>query len=126
MSKKHAVYKIKCPACNGCYVGKTDCCFGTRMHEHGTKQEQPVFEHISNCEAFKYITKLYTFPDLVDCMPSNIDPKAHIYESVISNSSILKSNRNWLELCYLESYLIKKYKPKLNQGIKAAKELQLF
>ena len=96
------------------------------MHEHGSKQDQPMFEHISNCDAFKYITPLYTLPDLMNGMPSNIDSNKHIHETVIKNSSILKSSRDWLELCYLESYLIKKYKPALNKGVKAAKELQLF
>ena len=124
--KNHVVYKIKCPACGGCYVGKTDCCFGVRMQEHGTKQEQPMYEHIKNCDAFEYVAQLNALPDLLNDIPSKVEKKEHILETVINNSSILKSSRDWLELCYLESYLIKKYKPALNKGVKAAKELQLF
>ena len=96
------------------------------MQEHGTKQEQPMYEHIKNCDAFEYITQLNALADLLNDIPSKVEKKEHILETVINNSSILKSSRDWLELCYLESYLIKKYKPALNKGVKAAKELQLF
>ena len=36
--KNHVIYKIKCPGCNDCYIGKTERCLTTRITEHGTKE----------------------------------------------------------------------------------------
>ena len=123
--KNNVIYSIKCPACESSYIGKTDCCFGVRMHEHGTKPEQPMYEHLTKCEAFNYITNLHALPDIVND-DVNINRKAHLYETVINSSKVLKTSRDWLQLCYLESYMIKKHKPMINIGIRAAKDLQLF
>ena len=124
--KNNVIYSIKCPACGNSYIGKTDCCFDVRMQEHGTKPEQPMYEHMSKCEAFNYITKLHALPDIENNDVVNINWRAHVYETVINNSRVLKTSRDWLELCYLESFMIKKHKPMINIGIRAAKELQLF
>ena len=56
----------------------------------------------------------------------SVNKKEHIYEAVKNNSKILKSSKDQLLLCYLESFMIQKYKCKINIGIKASKELQLF
>ena len=34
--RNYVLYKIKCPGCNGCYIGKTERCLITRTTEHGT------------------------------------------------------------------------------------------
>ena len=36
--RNHAIYKIKCPGCNGYYIGKTERYLITRTNEHGTKE----------------------------------------------------------------------------------------
>ena len=51
--RNHVIYKIKCPGCNGCYIGKTERCLITRIKEHGTKETELMFEHVSECESFK-------------------------------------------------------------------------
>ena len=96
------------------------------MHEQGNKPEQPMFLHLEKCEEFNYITDLNALPDIDNRNFVKVDKKAHINEAVINNSKILKSSRDWLVLCYLESFMIKKHKSMINQGIKATRELQLF
>ena len=49
----HVIYKIKCPCCNDCYIGKTERCLITRIIQHATKERQLMFKHLSGCEMFK-------------------------------------------------------------------------
>ena len=49
----HVIYKIKCPAGNGCYIGKTERCSIIRINQHGTKQTEPLFKRLFECELFK-------------------------------------------------------------------------
>ena len=51
--KNHVIYKIKCPGCNDCCIGTTERCLITRITEHGTKEREPIFKHLSECELFK-------------------------------------------------------------------------
>ena len=46
--KCDVIYNIKCPGCGENYIGKTDCCFGTRMHEQGNKPDEHMFSHYEN------------------------------------------------------------------------------
>ena len=55
-----------------------------------------------------------------------VEKRARIDNAVKNNSKIIKSSRDRQILSYLESLMIKKHKPKINVGIKAAKELLLF
>ena len=123
--KNNVIYKIRCPGCGEDYIGKTDCCFGKRMHEQGNKPEQPMFQHLQKCEEFNHLISLNALPDIDDHNYVIIRKKAHISETIKNNSKVIKTSRDWLELCYLETFLIKKYKSKINHGIKASRELQL-
>ena len=123
--RNKVIYAIDCPGCGERYIGKTECCFKTRMDEHGTKADQPMYQHLSNCQAFNHIMHLYAMPSSYNDY-ININQTAHIHEAVKQNSFILNHSRDWLELSFLESYLIKKKNPKINYGIKATRELQLF
>ena len=58
--RNHVIYKIKCPGCNGCYIGKTECLI-TRNNEHGTKETEPMFKQLRECESFIKI--------VVGCIP---------------------------------------------------------
>ena len=51
--RNHVIYKIMFPGCNGCYIGKTERCLITRINEHGTKETEPMFKHLPECESFK-------------------------------------------------------------------------
>ena len=124
--KNNVIYKIRCPGCGEDYIGKTDCCFGKRMHEQGNKPEQPMFQHLQKCEEFNHLISLNALPDIDGHNYVIIRKEAHISETIKNNSKVIKTSRDWLELCYLETFLIKKYKSEINHGIKAARELQLF
>ena len=85
-----------------------------------------MFMHLNQYDDFKHITELYAIPDLREGNDVKIDKRSHISEAVKNNSKVMKSSRDWLELCFLESFMIKKHHSAINKGIKAAKELQLF
>ena len=55
-----------------------------------------------------------------------INSKQHIYNAVMNNSTIVDTNTNWSQLCFLEAFYIKRFSPQINNGLKASKELQLF
>ena len=68
---------------------------------------------------------LYQLPD-IDTDVSTVNLQAHIASAVSNNWKILDSNTNWVQLCFLESFYIKRLKPKINDRLKASKELLLF
>ena len=47
--KSNVTYRITCPGCFEKYVGKSDQNLITRLDEHGTKVDQPMYQHLSNC-----------------------------------------------------------------------------
>ena len=58
--RNHVIYKIKCPGCNGCCIGKTERCLIIKITEHGTKETEPMLKHLSECELFKDRCWLYS------------------------------------------------------------------
>ena len=50
--KSNVIYRITCPGCFQKYVSKTDRNVITRLNEHGTKIDQPMYQYLSNCSAF--------------------------------------------------------------------------
>ena len=68
---------------------------------------------------------LYQLPD-IDTDVSTVNLQAHIASVVSDNWKILDFNTNWVQLRFLESLYIKRLKPKINEGLKASKELLLF
>ena len=104
--KANVIYKIICPGCNNVYVGKTDRCFGIRMNEHGTKSDQPMHQHLTNCTAFQETVNINALPELFnDCKQT--DHKAHVLNGVLNNCDIIDSNDNWSQLCFFRSLLYK-------------------
>ena len=57
---------------------------------------------------------------------TSVNLKEHIFHAVYTNIEIIESNDNWLQLAFLEAFYIKNFKPSINEGIKAFKELDLF
>ena len=124
--KSNVVYKIKCPGCGESYIGKTDRCIFIRMKEHGTRADQPMHQHLSNCESFHDYVSLFNLPMLADSSNSSINLKEHLLNAVLDNYSIIDSIDSWSQLCYLEAFYIKRFSSSINKGLKATKELQLF
>ena len=61
--KSNVIYRISWPRCFQKYAGKTDRNLITRLNEHGTKVDQPMYQHLSNCSAFNDHVMLFTLPD---------------------------------------------------------------
>ena len=49
MLKSNIIYKIQCPRCQACYVGKTSRHNCVRFGEHRTKKAEPVYKHLKAC-----------------------------------------------------------------------------
>ena len=60
--KSNVIYKIICPGCQQMYIGKTDRCFAKRMIEHGSRLEQPMYQHLINCYYFQENVNLLSLP----------------------------------------------------------------
>ena len=125
--RNRVIYKIKCPGCNGCYISKTEKCLITRITEQGTKETEPMFKHLSECELFKDSCWLYYLLSLVnEDDDEDISLTSHIFNAVLQNHEILNSNRDWSQLTSLQMYYNKDHEPIINHCLKASKELSLF
>ena len=125
IQKANIVYDIQCPACKQRYIGKTDQCFANRLDEHGSRHDQPMFQHLVNCPQFLEELSIHNLP-ISDNNSSEVELNSHIMNAVYHKSKILDYNNNWSQLCFLEAFNIKILKPKISAGLKAFKELQLF
>ena len=125
--RNNIIYRITCPGCGGKYIGKTERCLISRMNEHGTRDTEPMFKHLSECEMFKETCNLYALPSLYNESNRNeMSLTSNILSAVLQNHEILDFNYNWSQLLFLEAYYIKKHDPVINHGLKASKELLLF
>ena len=77
--KSNVIYRISCPRCFQKYAGKTDRNPITRLNEHGTKVDQPMYQHLSNCSAFNDHVMLFTLPDA-----ATVSSLAKIYTFIMS------------------------------------------
>ena len=58
--KSHLVYEFCCPTYYNKYI---DLNIGTRVQEHsGSDKKSPVYNHLIECEHFKYVVKLHSLP----------------------------------------------------------------
>ena len=96
----------------------------TRLNEHGTRDDQPMYRHLIDCNKFHEVASLFNLPHSIGL--EEVDKDSFIHNAVINNAIILDTTRNWSQLEFLEAYYIKKLNPKINNGLKASKELQLF
>ena len=82
--KSNVIYKITCPGCFQKYVGKTDRNLIIRLDEHGTKVDQPIYQHLCNCSAFNDQIMLSTLPDAVTDT-TIVSKELHLHNAVINN-----------------------------------------
>ena len=123
--KSSIIYTMKCPGCAEDYIGKTGRCVIARLNEHSNRSDQPMFQHLQHCEKFLEAMTLYQLPD-IDTDVRTVNLQAHIASAVSDNWKILDFNTNRVQLSFVESLYIKRLKPKINEGLKASKELLLF
>ena len=84
-----------------------------------------MFQHLVNCQQFLEGLSILNLP-ISDSNITEVELNSHVMYAVHNNSKVLDYNNNWSQLCFLEAFYIKTLKPKINAGLKASKELQLF
>ena len=122
--RNNVIYKMRCPGCGEVYVGKTECCFGKRLEEHGLRPDQPLHQHLRSCGDFNYLFRLRHFPDHHESRNIRITDESH--ETVKQNSEVIAAADDGLTLSFLEPLLAKKHNARINHGDKAMKALNLF
>ena len=45
------------------YVGKTDHNLVTSLNEQGSREDQPMYQHLSKCEHYNYVVNLMKLGD---------------------------------------------------------------
>ena len=123
--KANVICKVTCPCSYEDYVGKTDRNLVMRSNEHGSREDQPMYQHLSKCEHFAHIIDLHRLPD-IHASTTEINNKQHIVNAVISNFCVLDTCCNWSQLLFLEALYIKNLAPKINDSLKATRKLVLF
>ena len=104
--KANIVYRIMCPGCYNKYMGKTDRNIITRMDERGTKPDQPMNQHLTNCAEFAEYLKFYALPD-TDAVNTIVNKEMDLHNAVTESTRIIDHNDNWVHLQYLDAYYIK-------------------
>ena len=97
----------------------------TLENEHASREDQPMYQHLSKCEHFAHIIDLHRLPD-IDASTAEINNKRHFVDAIISNFCVLDTCCNWSQLLFSEALYIKNLAPKINDGVKAPCELVLF
>ena len=104
-------------------IGKTDRCFYTRIKEHARDSKSEIFEHITSCELFQHIKSiLELYPD----DQTNLSQTCILPEFIFNNSKIIDRSDHWSLLLFKEALAIRRFKPELNHGTKAFKDLIIF
>ena len=66
------------------YIGKTEKCLISCMNEHRTRDTEPIFKHLSECEMFKETCNLWALPSLYnESDPSEISLTSNILITVL-------------------------------------------
>ena len=72
---------------------------------------------------------LPSIPALLELYPDDdakSDQTSIMAEHVFHNTKVIDKSNHWSLLLYQESLAIQRYKPELNHGLKASKELIIF
>ena len=119
--KSSIVYEFKLPGCNADYIGKTNRCLYTRIKEHSSQNASEIYNHIITCNEFNYIKNILRITPY-----DNTSINCSLTDLIFTNTKIIDKSRHWSLLLYLESIAINRYKPTLNHGTKASKDLLIF
>lgn len=121
MSNSFVVYQYECPACSETYVGKTESTLFNRTMEHAwTQKDSAIYQHFHECEGWKHMV------GIAECLGDPVDAKELRLNAVRENTCVIGRSDNWQVLAFRESLAIKDRSPRLNTGVKAAKDLCLF
>lgn len=122
IKKANVVYKFSCPGCAKTYIGKTERNLITRLNEHADGHvESAIHSHLLSCSFYHDVLSYFS---IFHFNKNKII--SYFKNDIYRNTIIIDQFDNWSQLLYLEAYYIKLLKPKLNTGVKASRELQLF
>ena len=96
--KANVIYRTICPGYHNKYSRKTDRNIITRLDEHGTKPDQPMYQHLKNCAQFAEYLKFYALPDAINTIVSK---ELHLHNAVTENTKIIDNNDISVHLQYL-------------------------
>ena len=125
LQKSNVIYCLTCPGCNEKYIGKTDRNFLTRLHEQGSRDDQPLYQHLTKCEDYNGIVNLIKLPD-TNSTTVAVDKKEYMLQAVLIHLRLVDSWRNWSQLLFFEAFYIKTLAPKRTDGLRGSHELLLF
>ena len=92
--KVNLIYRFTCPGCNEKYIGKTDRNIITRLHEYGSRIDQPLHIHLTNCDKFGDIITTMQLPNM-DNSVVPVNRKEHILNAVMNNFSVVNFCPNY-------------------------------
>ena len=92
--KASVIYRITCPGCYNKYIGKTERSIITELDEHGTKSDQPMYQHLTNCAQFAEYLKFYD----IDAINTIVSKELHLHIAVTENTEIIDHNDIWAHL----------------------------
>ena len=80
--RSNVIYEINQSPGFGCtYIGKTDRCLSIRLSEHGTRDDQPMFRHLSSCDKFIDYLNFFSMNEL----PEYISYENHLKNAVMQS-----------------------------------------
>ena len=84
-----------------------------------------MYQDLLKCLHVAHIINLLRLPE-IDATTTEVNNKQHFVDAVISICFVLGTCCNWSQLLFLEALYIKNLAPKINNGLKATRELVLF
>ena len=84
-----------------------------------------MYQDLLKCLHVAHIIDLLRLPE-IDATTTEVNNKQHFVNAVISICCVLGTCCSWSQLLFLEALHIKNLAPKINNGLKATRELVLF
>ena len=128
LNKANVVYLFTCPGCSKTYIGKTERNLITRLEEHVEGRDSAINLHLNSCSFYHDYLSFYKifYDDFYKIFYEDFSFQSHKHSTILSCTKVLDIETNWLKLLFLEAYYIKSYKPDMNTGVRAGRDLQLF
>ena len=96
---------LTCPGCNEKGISKTGCNLVTHLNEQGSRDDKPMYQHLSRWEHHNNIVNLMKLVDTDSMTIVVVDKKEYVLNSVLSNFHNVFRCRNWSQLLFLRGIL---------------------
>ena len=127
LSRFNTIYQVTCPGCSKSCIAKSKRCLKTRFNKHATQHDtSAIAQHFLQCQNAQNIASQNNTRQTDKALPDRLN--SHLIDLILNNYKILYTNTNVNKnrLLLMEALFIKSFKPDLNNGLKASKELSLF